>query len=369
MKADKHFGKLEAILGVSGMVFFTKAKKRDEVWSEKYLYRQGHTLDAQWGYVCEGFFNDEADIANHAKQTFGEVKPGDLKYKDLNNDGVIDDKDQTDLGKAGWGATPFIYVLIQDPIRAFADSELGGMYNRNFVTVEEFSKILDQLYGNGYILVDFKHFVASAEDLTGSMNYSYNPILLPEGKKPVMITETMVNYYDYMVDGNKDGNHYAATIAVYDMFDEVADSRKYTDDVFVEFRYYVPSAKYNAAPFGFLMVAFEGTPIFSASEINRTPLETWIDDKFYSYEIDSRQQIEATDADNPNNSAILRMTSAEPEPSDPYANLPAFQRNVASRFAKPVEYSIPIEYELDIDADGYKAKIPVKGSYSMTRLR
>ena len=110
-------------------------------------------------------------------------------------------------------------------------------------------------------------------------------------------------------------------------------------------------------------------PIFSASEINRTPLETWIDDKFYSYEIDSRQQIEATDADNPNNSAILRMPSAEPEPSDPYANLPAFQRNVASRFAKPVEYSIPIEYELDIDADGYKAKIPVKGSYSMTRLR
>ena len=102
------------------------------------------------------------------------------------------------------------HVLIQDPIRAFADSELGGMYNRNFVTVEEFSKILDQLYGNGYILVDFKHFVASAEDLTGSMNYSYNPILLPEGKKPVMITETMVNYYDYMVDGNKDGEPDAA---------------------------------------------------------------------------------------------------------------------------------------------------------------
>ena len=174
---------------------------------------------------------------------------------------------------------------------------------------------------------------------------------------------------DTPVTGTAYGNHYAATIAVYDMFDEVADSRKYTDDVFVEFRYYVPSAKYNAAPFGFLMVAFEGTPIFSASEINRTPLETWIDDKFYSYEIDSRQQIEATDADNPNNSAILRMTSAEPEPSDPYANLPAFQRNVASRFAKPVEYSIPIEYELDIDADGYKAKITVKGSYSMTRLR
>ena len=109
VKADKHFGKLEAILGISGMVYSSNAKRRDEVWSEDYLYRQGHALDAQWAYVCEGFFNDEADIENHAKQTFGEVKPGDLKYKDINNDGVIDSKDQVDLGKAGWGATPFIY--------------------------------------------------------------------------------------------------------------------------------------------------------------------------------------------------------------------------------------------------------------------
>ena len=171
------------------------------------------------------------------------------------------------------------------------------------------------------------------------------------------------------VTGTASANHDAATIAVYDMFDEVADSRKYSDDVFVEFRYYVPSDKYDAAPFGFLMTAFEGTPVISASEIERVPLETWLDDQFYGYEIDSRQQIQAFDDDNPQNSATLRMSSASPEPSDPYANLPAFQRNVASRFAKPVEYNIPVEYELDVRADGYEAKIPVKGSYSMTRLR
>lgn len=97
------------------------------------------------------------------------------------------------------------HVLIQDPIRAFADQEYGGMYNRNFVTTEEFSKILNQLYSNNYVLVDFDSFVASSEDLTGTMNFSYNTLLLPEGKKPVMITETMVNYFAYMVDGNSDG--------------------------------------------------------------------------------------------------------------------------------------------------------------------
>ena len=102
------------------------------------------------------------------------------------------------------------HVLIQDPVRAFADSENGGMYNRNFVTTEEFEKILNQLYNNGYVLVDFNSFVSSNVDLTGSANFAYNSIWLPANKKPVMLTETMVNYFEYMVDGNKDGEPDAA---------------------------------------------------------------------------------------------------------------------------------------------------------------
>lgn len=109
VNAHKKFGKIEAALGLNGQVLTTNAKKRDEVWDEQYLYRSGRALDAQWGYVCEGFFADDADIATHAKQQFGEVKPGDLKYKDINEDGVVDSKDQIDLGKAGWSAAPFIY--------------------------------------------------------------------------------------------------------------------------------------------------------------------------------------------------------------------------------------------------------------------
>lgn len=102
------------------------------------------------------------------------------------------------------------HILIQDPVRAFADSENGGMYNRNFVTTDEFGKILTQLYNNGYVLVDFNSFVSSNVDLTGSSNFSYNTLWLPAGKKPIMLTETMVNYFEYMVDGNKDGEPDAA---------------------------------------------------------------------------------------------------------------------------------------------------------------
>ena len=97
------------------------------------------------------------------------------------------------------------HVLIEDTTRAFADQELGGSYNRNFVTTGEFRKILQQLYDNGYVLVDFDSFTGSNKDTSGNDVFATVPIYLPEGKKPVMITETMVNYYLYMVDSNEDG--------------------------------------------------------------------------------------------------------------------------------------------------------------------
>ena len=97
------------------------------------------------------------------------------------------------------------HVLIADPARAFKDQTYGGSYNKNFVTCDEFSKILTELYNNGYVLVDFDSFAASNTDLDGNQKYYIDPILLPEGKKPVMITETMVNYFDYMTGGDGDG--------------------------------------------------------------------------------------------------------------------------------------------------------------------
>lgn len=96
------------------------------------------------------------------------------------------------------------HMLIADPSRAFSDREWGGQYNRNFVTTDEFERILDQLYINGYVLVDMDSFVA--ETVTGeTITYSSKPLYLPDGKKPFMLTETMVNYYYYMVDGDDDG--------------------------------------------------------------------------------------------------------------------------------------------------------------------
>ena len=96
------------------------------------------------------------------------------------------------------------HVLIADPARAVSNRELGGSYNKNFVTTDEFEKILEQLYANGYVLVNMDDFIA--ETITGeTVTYSSKPLYLPDGKKPVMITETMVNYFNYMIDSDGDG--------------------------------------------------------------------------------------------------------------------------------------------------------------------
>lgn len=60
-------------------------------------YYEGMKVGEIWGYETEGFFTSAEDIASHAKQpyfyagaTAGQWLPGDIKFKDLNNDHVID---------------------------------------------------------------------------------------------------------------------------------------------------------------------------------------------------------------------------------------------------------------------------------------
>lgn len=116
----KNIGKVKAQLGLTGMVFDSKANKREEKNEYSYMNAQGQALDVMRGYVCEGFFTQE-DV-DHMKanldkddpnfvpnHTFGEIKAGDLKYKDINGDGKIDSNDQQVMGKYGWSATPFFY--------------------------------------------------------------------------------------------------------------------------------------------------------------------------------------------------------------------------------------------------------------------
>ena len=85
--------------------------------------------------------------------------------------------------------------LIANPTVAFQDAKYGSSYKKNFITISEFSKILQQLYENDYILVSMDDLVQNGQSCD---------LYLPEGKKPIMLTQTQVNYYYYMVDSDGD---------------------------------------------------------------------------------------------------------------------------------------------------------------------
>ncbi|MDD3036260.1 TonB-dependent receptor [Bacteroides sp.] len=63
-----------------------------------YKLNQGHRIDQAKGLVALGLFKDYDDIRNNPRQTWGDVMPGDIKYKDINGDGVINSGDIVAIG-------------------------------------------------------------------------------------------------------------------------------------------------------------------------------------------------------------------------------------------------------------------------------
>ena len=107
VKVNQRFGEVDLSLGLTGIYYTTKATKRAEIFEDEYQNREGRPLDAIFGLENEGFFADQAEIDNSPRQVFGEVRPGDLKYKDQNGDGIINAQDEVYLGRGGWAGAPF----------------------------------------------------------------------------------------------------------------------------------------------------------------------------------------------------------------------------------------------------------------------
>jgi TonB-linked SusC/RagA family outer membrane protein len=63
-----------------------------------YQNQHGYRVDQVRGLIAEGLFKDYDDIRNHPVQEFGPVQPGDIKYKDVNGDGVVNDGDICAIG-------------------------------------------------------------------------------------------------------------------------------------------------------------------------------------------------------------------------------------------------------------------------------
>lgn len=106
---DKKIGEVELGLGANLTWYDTKATRREDTayGDDTYRYRQGKRLDTIWGLECLGFISSDEEAEAYGKTSeLGAVRAGDLKYKDQNGDGVINGKDEIDLGRGGWYGAP-----------------------------------------------------------------------------------------------------------------------------------------------------------------------------------------------------------------------------------------------------------------------
>ena len=60
--------------------------------------RRGQKISQRWGYIAERLFLDDEEVKNSPTQSFGEYGAGDIKYKDINKDGRIDENDLVPIG-------------------------------------------------------------------------------------------------------------------------------------------------------------------------------------------------------------------------------------------------------------------------------
>lgn len=97
----------------------------------------------------------------------------------------------------------FFHPLIAYPELAFKGNQAKG-YNDYFVTIKEFNLIIDSLYKKGFILVDINSVYETVEE-NGKKVTKRAKLMLPEGKKPIVLSIDDLNYYKYML---KNGNVY-----------------------------------------------------------------------------------------------------------------------------------------------------------------
>ncbi|NDV56554.1 TonB-dependent receptor [Bacteroides sp. 519] len=98
----------KVFLTVRGNLTYNKDKIiEDDTPAAAYpwLESRGTNVNARWGYIADGLFTSQEEIDTHATQ-FGTVYVGDIKYRDLNGDGRIDEDDKCVIGQ---GDVPKIY--------------------------------------------------------------------------------------------------------------------------------------------------------------------------------------------------------------------------------------------------------------------
>lgn len=95
--------------------------------------------------------------------------------------------------------------LIADPVSGFA-GESGADNRYLYISCAEFTAILQQLYDNGYMLVDMDDIFTTTKAEDGSALIVKNELRLPEGKKPIVLIQCQPSGFDNPLIVNEDGS-------------------------------------------------------------------------------------------------------------------------------------------------------------------
>jgi len=92
----------------------------------------------------------------------------------------------------------FFHSLIADTSKAFDNDYDSVGYNMYMTTIDEFKKMMQSMYEDGYVLVSVHDLVKLVTDENGNTKYVPAEIYLPAGKKPFVLSQDDVSYYEYM---------------------------------------------------------------------------------------------------------------------------------------------------------------------------
>ena len=93
----------------------------------------------------------------------------------------------------------FFHPVVAYPELAFdGDGDSNGI-DDYMVTVDEYNKILQNVYDKGYVLVDINDVWSETTGEDGQPKMVRNTLYLPEGKKPLILSYDDTNYYPYML--------------------------------------------------------------------------------------------------------------------------------------------------------------------------
>ena len=166
---------------IGGNIIYSKNKilKTNEIIypeSQSFIRQTDRPSDTYFGYVSEGLFTSQDQIDNHATQTFGDYGIGSIAYKDLNEDGVVDNLDRKALGNS------------------FPRTSLGVNLNLNYHRFNLFvlgtAEIgVDNMRNNSY------YWNYGESKYSVIVNDRYHPVNNPNGTYPALTTTAGVNNF------------------------------------------------------------------------------------------------------------------------------------------------------------------------------